>query len=216
MVEQSRVHENEQNGERWRVFAAVPVNDGVRAVMQRAQNRLAPLRWPVRWVDPRLAHITLRFYGDSDLDSVDEIRGALSDIVARHDSMQLQTGGIGAFPSAARLHVLWLGLEGDVKRLRLLAAAINPDGPEAGKPGRSFRPHITLARLRNGATPPVSVDEAAAALELPAVSLTLDRVQLIRSVLGPKGPSYTVIDEWMLAQPDIVPTQTPAGLHEHT
>ena len=203
--------------EPWRVFAAIPVNDSVRAVMQHTQNRLAELQWPVRWVDPRLAHVTLRFYGDSDEHAMEEIRDSLRAASMRHESMTLETTTLGAFPSASRAKVLWLGLGGDVRRLRLLASEINPDAVEAPGAGKSFKPHVTLARLRNGASPPSGVTEASAGLDLPTVGLPVDSIQLIRSVLGPKGPTYTVIDEWMLRTRDAAPASaTSPELHEHT
>ncbi|HUG14860.1 MAG TPA: RNA 2',3'-cyclic phosphodiesterase [Thermomicrobiales bacterium] len=219
MDEQRRTDDSTRhNGERWRVFAAAPINDDVRAVMQHAQNRLASNAWPVRWVDPRLGHLTLRFHGDSDIDAVSAIRGKLQQIAARHESMQLHTGAVGAFPSTSRARVLWLGLDGDVARLRSLAADINADGAaDAGTDRRPFKPHVTLARLRNGAAPLSNVAAAAGALELPAASLTIDRIQLIRSVLGPKGPTYSIIDEWpLIERPGEPAIETASDLHEHT
>jgi len=213
-----RDEQSENHGERWRVFAAAPLNDNVRAVMQHAQNRLKANTWPVRWVDPRLGHITLRFYGDSDQQAVADIQRELACIAARHDHMLLQTAGVGAFPSTSRARVLWLGLDGDVARLRSLARAINAAGSdEVSKDKRSFKPHVTLARLHNGALPLSDVANAAAALDLPAVSLPIDRVQLIRSVLGPKGPTYTVINEWLLNETATVPADaTASDPNEHT
>lgn len=203
--------------EPWRVFAAIPVNDGVRSLMQHTQNRLSALQWPVRWVDPRLAHVTLRFYGDSDEYAVAGIRESLREASMRHERMMLETTTLGAFPSTSRARVLWLGFGGDVRRLRLMASDIHPDAVEAPGSGKSFKPHVTLARLRNGAAPLTGVAGASSGLNLPAVSQPVDRIQLVRSVLGPKGPSYTVIDEWMLQIRGAVPAVTTAGeLHEHT
>jgi RNA 2',3'-cyclic 3'-phosphodiesterase len=216
MDEQRRTNNDTQNdADRWRLFAAAPINDGVRSVMQLAQNRLARHAWPVRWVDPRLGHVTLRFYGDSDTDTLAAIQRDLGDIAARHERMLFQTLGVGAFPSVSRARVLWLGLDGDVARLKSLA--IDIDAGDTGGVKRSFKPHVTLARLRGGAPALSDVASAAGALELPSVTLPVDRIQLIRSVLGPKGPTYNVIAEWMLVDHSAAPAVGSApALHEHT
>ena len=44
----------------WRVFAAVPVSDEVRELMRRAEETLALRGWPMKWVKPELAHLTLQ------------------------------------------------------------------------------------------------------------------------------------------------------------
>jgi RNA 2',3'-cyclic 3'-phosphodiesterase len=205
-----------RSDERWRVFASVPVNDAVRSIMQRAQNGLRAQDWPVRWVDPRLAHVTLRFYGDSDMVTVAGMRSALAEVAGRHDSLRLQTGSLDAFPSPTRARVFWLGLDGDVSPLRALVADINAGGEDEGNGKRSFKPHVTLARLRNGAHPPSNYAEAVAALDIPSVGLAIDRILLVRSVLGPKGPAYTTIGEWPLNTPAVdVATPAEAELHEH-
>lgn len=218
MTDRGAIGTHEQGeGERWRIFAAVPVNDAVRAIMQHVQNKLKTHAWAVRWVDPRLAHITLRFYGDTNVSAVSDIHGSLADVAACHESMLFQTGGVGAFPSVNRARVLWLGLDGDVTRLRALVTDINATGDaDPGNGKRSFKPHVTLARLRNGAQPPPNFAEAAAALDLPSAKLAVDRIQLIRSVLSPKGPSYTVIGEWPLMTPAAeLSLAVSPELHEH-
>lgn len=203
--------------ERWRIFAAVPVNDAVRSVMIHAQDRLKRHGWHVRWVDPQLAHLTLRFYGDSDTRTVDSIRRHIEHVAGRHQSIRLQTGALGAFPSASRPRVLWLGLDGDASRLRTLAEDIGAGG-DAGDPGgrQMFKPHITVARLRNGAQPPVDFAAAVRTLHLSAEELVADRVLLIRSVLGARGPAYTTIGEWPLTtRSSESPVHGTTELHEH-
>jgi RNA 2',3'-cyclic 3'-phosphodiesterase len=217
MNAQARANHTDVN-ERWRVFVAAPVPDPVRRVMQHVQNSLAARRWPVRWVDPRLAHITLRFFGDTPRAHLDVLREDLSQVAQRHDAMQLHTSSVGAFPSATRARVLWLGLNGQVTHLAALARDVEAIGPRAGGDDRKrpFKPHITLARLRDGSSPPADFSAAIAELDLPTLDLTIDRIDLVRSVLGPKGPTYTTIASFPLGTPATVatPASTPE-LREH-
>jgi RNA 2',3'-cyclic 3'-phosphodiesterase len=203
--------------ERWRVFVAAPVNGDVRRLMQYVQNTLVPRQWPVRWVDPKLAHITLRFFGDINVEHVRAVERELGVIAAQYRPLSLRTSHIGAFPSPTRARVIWLGLNGDVPQLAALSRAIESIGgepvPQSTK--RPFKAHITLARLRDRAASPPDFGEAIGAVEVPVVDQAVDRIQLVRSVLDPKGPTYTAIAEWPLGARAMTDTTTLPELHEH-
>lgn len=183
----------------WRVFAAVPVSDAVRALMRDTERQLAPRGWPLRWVRPDLAHLTLRFYGATDPARLPGLAARLASVAAAGRPLRLRTTTIGAFPSDRRPRVVWLGLGGDIAPLAALAAQVASASAGDGPPGdRPFAPHITLARLRDSAPAPEGFAAATSALRLPEVGFAVERLQLIRSVLGPGGPAYTTIGEWPL------------------
>ncbi|HMM43403.1 MAG TPA: RNA 2',3'-cyclic phosphodiesterase [Thermomicrobiales bacterium] len=189
----------------WRVFAAVPVSDGVRALMGDIQDALIPRGWRVKWVRPELAHLTLKFYGNIETERLPELSERLARVAASGRPLRMRTTTVGAFPSASQPRVLWLGLAGDVEPLAALATQVEDASVGYGKPeNRPFAPHVTLARLRDGAATPADFATAASGLHLAPVSFAIDRLRLIRSVLGPGGPAYTPIGEWPLsATPEI-------------
>ena len=94
----------------WRVFAAVPVSDDVRELMRRAEETLAPRGWPMKWVKPELAHLTLKFYGNISTDRLSDLSMRLATVAAGAGALRIRTTTVGAFPSAARPRVIWLGL----------------------------------------------------------------------------------------------------------
>ena len=47
----------------WRLFVAVPLPPGVRALLGDLIADLSAEGWPVRWVTPEGAHLTLHFLG---------------------------------------------------------------------------------------------------------------------------------------------------------
>lgn len=189
----------------WRVFAAVPVSDDVRALMGDVADELAPRGWPVKWVRPELAHLTLKFYGNVETARLPELTARLARVAQECQPLRMRTTTVGAFPSERRPRVLWLGLAGDVEPLAALATRVESASTGFGKSeDRPFAPHVTLARLRDGAALPADFAAAAAELRLNPVAFAIDRLQLVRSVLGPGGPTYTAIGEWPLgAVPEI-------------
>jgi 2'-5' RNA ligase len=184
---------------RWRVFAALPVNDAVREQMRDIRSKLAEYDRQLRWVDPRIAHLTVKFYGETATDRLPVLQRALADATSRARAVTLGTSGVGVFPSASRPRVVWLGLAGDIAHIEQLARAVEATSDAAGVPReqRPFKAHITIARVRDGADTHGLAD-ALAALDIPRVELPIERLQLIRSVLGPQGPTYTTIAEWPL------------------
>ena len=108
-------------------------------------------------------------------------------------SFELKTGDLGAFPSRGAPRVLWVGLgEGEV-RLKSLHKELERGFQGAGleKAAGSFRPHLTLARWgRHPQAVPSSFRLQSAALP-PVLSFMVEEVVLVKSVLGPRGATYT-------------------------
>jgi 2'-5' RNA ligase len=99
-----------------------------------------------RWIDKENYHITLRFIGDVDSRTADEIAGSLDQI--SRTSFSLELNGLGSFGSR-RPHSLWAGvtmtrelsdLQAELER-RIQRIGLEPER-------RKFAPHVTLARLR--------------------------------------------------------------------
>ena len=150
----------------------------------------------LRWVDPALMHLTLRFLGEVDEALLESLRERLDTIVPFQ--VALAGAAPGTFGTPRRTQVVWLGVGGDLARLEALASEVEAAVVAAGLPRepRAFRPHVTLARVRREATPQqrASVAAAVAALRLerPPPS-AVSEVALVRSHLGPRGPRYEVL-----------------------
>ncbi|MHB0875095.1 MAG: RNA 2',3'-cyclic phosphodiesterase [Anaerolineae bacterium] len=181
-----------------RLFVAVelpqPVVDALSEAQQGLKCRLGSQC--VRWSDPRGTHLTLKFLGDTDEARVPDIESALTETCASFTAGKLRLSCLGVFPSLQRPRVIWAGLDGDDSSLASLQAAIETALARLGFPaeGRPFSPHLTLGRVRDGAST-ADYDAIAAALSAaPAVvpaTLGVDEVSLMRSVLKPQGAEYT-------------------------
>ncbi|SCB14963.1 RNA 2',3'-cyclic phosphodiesterase [Rhizobium lusitanum] len=100
-----------------------------------------------RWIDVENYHITLRFIGDVDGRTADEIVDRLDRI--DRPEFQLRLEGIGSFGSK-KPHSVWAGvsqtpdmyaLQGEIERIcQRIGLQSDP---------RKFTPHVTLARLKS-------------------------------------------------------------------
>jgi 2'-5' RNA ligase len=71
-------------------------------------------RWPeLRWTAPELWHVTLAFLGEVPERVLPSLEIRLARAAGRHPPMTLRFAAAGAFPSAGRANVLWLGLRLD-------------------------------------------------------------------------------------------------------
>ena len=132
-----------------RVFLAIPLP---REVAQRLRGLIAGLRDDlptVRWSRPETLHLTLRFFGDIDEESLEKIGKIMLSIGRLHAPFAVDLIGLGTFPAANRARVFWLGVR-DRGELAALLDAFERRLPDAGIPReqRPFFPHLTLGRHR--------------------------------------------------------------------
>jgi 2'-5' RNA ligase len=187
-----------------RLFVAIVPPPEVTAELEARTAALRPA-WPaLRWTGPPSWHVTLAFLGEVADDLLPGLGERLARAAGRHPAQELAIRGGGAFPGASRARVVWAGLHADRQALAGLAASVAAGARRAGAPppdeGRSFRPHITLARLRE----PADVSGLTTALaELDGRSWTAVGIELIHSQLpaGPgSAPAYTSVAAWPLRQ----------------
>ncbi len=134
-----------------RLFVAVRIAPDVADRICRAQTDLEPLLSGIRWIKRESLHLTLKFLGHVDDGRIDDIQAAVQAAVARLPRFNVSCRGLGAFPDIRRPRVFWAGLDGGA--LPALADATEAALEPLGFPReqRSFKPHLTIGRWREGA-----------------------------------------------------------------
>jgi RNA 2',3'-cyclic 3'-phosphodiesterase len=158
----------------------------------------------VKWVDPKLMHLTLKFLGDQGPDKIEVIKKVLEASAASCQPLTLSTGPTGCFPNPKNLRIFWLGLEGDLDQLTGVQKGIEDGLAREGFPAenRPFTAHLTLARLRDECTMQERASFASviqSARFEPGISFAVERITLMKSTLTPPGPLYTRLAEFKLA-----------------
>ena len=173
-----------------RLFVALPILEPARHVITALLDRLRASDWPVRWVRPEGIHLTLKFYGEVAPERLEVIEEAIRFAAAGASPIPLRLASLGAFPTAARPRILWLGLEAP-PALELLQDRLERRGEDIGFPpeGAPFQPHVTLGRMREGhRLPPRALEGADGATE--KVAFLAEQVVLYESLLTANGPRY--------------------------
>ena len=179
-----------------RLFAAVEIDPAVKVrvggvieELQRAAIAHAP-RARIAWIPPERLHLTVRFIGEVDEGRAAAI-GAAFEPPFRTPSFDVVVGGVGAFPAKGNPRVVWAGIAEGATALVDLEREVSDrlTGCGVQKEDRPFRPHLTLARVR----------DAAGLRTVPLLEGLVDRtlgrsrvdaITLFQSRLSPKGPTY--------------------------
>lgn len=128
-----------------RLFTALDLPDTLR-------SRIGALRAPgaldARWTSPAQYHITLRFLGEVETDTARQYEDALTTVTA--PAAACVPYGLDVLPSRRNPSVLVVGLK-RTSSLQAVYQAVSDALGTAGLPpeDRSYRPHVTLARLND-------------------------------------------------------------------
>jgi len=167
--------------------AVAAVAGDCRREIERAASRAA-----IKWVPSENLHITLWFLGDVDDRRAAGLEAVLS---AALDTPRFRVGlhGLGAYPPAGRLRVIWVAVAEGRQALgdlyeelarRLAAQGFSPDS-------RGYSPHLTLARVKD-----VRGADAAAirsildSRRVPVAGFDVPAVTLFRSRTSEAGSQY--------------------------
>ena len=181
-----------------RLFFAIALPTDLKARLVAARDALAldPALWrPVR---PEALHLTLRFLGEVDPERLGAVSSIGRAAAASCSSIPCELGAIGAFPSAGRARVVWIGLDdcSPERDLARVARALEDGLREGGFPAeeRAFAPHVTIARAKRASRAP-SIPAAG-----PEGSFVAREFVLLRSHLGPTGSRYDLVGTFPLCQ----------------
>lgn len=181
-----------------RCFIAIELPDEIREGLGRLISKMKYKAPDAKWVEPGSIHLTLKFLGSVESARIPEITGAVAEAASGIPPLKLDVSGLGTFPGPNRVRVVWVGVGGDTDKLLQLQKRIDDNLDILGFPpeNREFTPHLTLARVRESATPAErqQLGQLIAAVKAPPIgTFTASSVSLMRSQLYRTGAVYTQI-----------------------
>jgi 2'-5' RNA ligase len=187
-----------------RIFLAVFPSPAAQGMASEVIERLRRPDDGVSWVKRENLHYTLRFLGDLGGDGARRAAEAAVEGAAAHPAFEARLGGLGAFPTAGRARVLWLGLREGAEALASLAGSVEQALRRKGfgRAERPFAPHLTIGRVRDPRRDwGEALERASGALATgeAAGGFRVDRVLVVHSRLSPRGSIYTVRHEARLS-----------------
>ena len=177
-----------------RTFVAVFPPPEVREALFRAARDL-PASQAFRLIASEKLHLTLKFLGNVAEDDLSRVKQSLGQLRGRHEPFEVETSGFGSFPSARKARILWAGVGEGSGPLRAVAQSVDDLLESAGfeREARPYVPHLTLGRARGRGA---KLDGAS--VSPPALRFTVSRVDLVESVPGERGVTYSVLETYSL------------------
>ena len=177
-----------------RLFVAVPVPEELRAKAAELGKEMKVDKRALSFVKAGNMHLTLRFLGEIDDETVAEVRERLRTI--KFERFECALRGIGAFPNENYVRIVWVGAESGGKLEALAKNVIHVlrgFGKEEKEEGGQFSAHLTLARVKQR----VDVREFIAKHKNDQFgSFEISEFHLIASVLKPEGSEYKVVEKF--------------------
>ena len=179
-----------------RAFIAIEISETIRAELGRFIERLKPHARGVKWVDPAIIHMTLKFLGDVPDESVPEVVRVVRECTRGVAPFYFDVHGTGAFPDVRRPKVIFAAALDEAGSAAELARRLD-EGMEAlgfEREKRPFAAHLTLGRVRE----PRPLPELARGLEACAKAdfgrMRVEQIVLMQSTLTAAGPVYAPVE----------------------
>ena len=185
-----------------RLFVAVDIDENLRAVITGLQSdlrdRINLKTGRLKWADPNLMHLTLKFLGEVEEDKVPGICEIVAAAAQSHESFSFEIPVLGCF--GRPIKVIWLGADEENENLLQLHQDIENALDSEGWPkeNRAFSPHLTLARVKDIIRDRNLKDMIKNYQPINSAVVNAVSVRVYQSVLTPAGAIYTALDETKL------------------
>ncbi|MDY6958812.1 MAG: RNA 2',3'-cyclic phosphodiesterase [Halobacteriota archaeon] len=170
-----------------RAFIAVEISDELKEKVRDIQLEFRG--FGLRFVNPAIAHLTLKFLGDVPEGKIKEIGKAMETVECEPFEAELK--GVGVFPNLNRIRVIWVGAHGNFNGLHdSVESKLTPLG--FARDGKEFKSHITVARAKDiskNETREIA-DKVRDLSKMDIGSMMVERIKLKKSTLTSNGPIY--------------------------
>jgi 2'-5' RNA ligase len=173
-----------------RAFLALEIQPDIVSYLRTVIEKLANRTEGVRWVRNEGIHITVKFLGEIEEETVEKMLNVLSPVGTRFVPFTARLGALDAFPTQRSARVIVVKLKEGIENVKSIFSEVEEKLAllNVEREKRGLTPHITLGRRRvpkpfpNG--DPMPVEER---------PFTIENLVLFKSVLTPGGAVYTPI-----------------------
>lgn len=170
-----------------RAFIAFELPSDIKVYLASVINAMSSRLKDVKWVDSDGLHITVKFLGEIEENKIELMKESLLHLENKYPPFTLTISHIDAFPNKKRPRVIVVHLKNGIDIMGNIFQDIENNLEKIGfeKEMRSFKPHITLGRMRN---PMPLIEKMMPVIE--QRSFKVDALILYKSTLTNKGAIY--------------------------
>ena len=181
---------NVKDSETVRSFLAIELDEDLVPKILDVQKEFKKTNANIKYVPSQNMHFTLKFFGNIDLDMVEDISAAVLKVIKDYSSFDLNIKKCGCFPNRNVIKVIWLGLD-EGSPIKDLQRDLDKEFKKLGiKKERNFISHLTIGRVKS----PKEKKEIRNTIEklenIEIGPMTVSKICLKKSTLTPQGPIY--------------------------
>ena len=168
-----------------RSFIGIVLPEDIKSYVIDVQNRLKSLPIKAKFVEPENLHISLSFLGEVESIMVEKLKLQLDGISKSYEKFEFVLGKLMLIPNEESTRVIALKIESDILESLRKDIVKTIDG-------KSHSSHLTLARIKNVMEKEEFL-ERIKTISLNEMSVKVDSIYLIESVLQKSGPVYITL-----------------------
>ena len=173
-----------------RSFLAIELAEDLVPKILDVQKEFKKTNANIKYVPSQNMHFTLKFFGNIDLDMVEDISMAVEKVIKNYSSFELNIKTCGCFPNMKVIKVLWLGLD-EGSPIKDLQKDLDKEFRKLGfKKEKNFISHLTIGRVKS----PKNKQEIRKTIEklenIEIGQMAVSKICLKKSTLTPQGPIY--------------------------
>ncbi|RLJ02907.1 MAG: RNA 2',3'-cyclic phosphodiesterase [Candidatus Aenigmatarchaeota archaeon] len=175
-----------------RTFIGIPIPVDLRERIVEIQHLL---KGNVKFVEPENLHVTVKFLGEIDENSVENVISNVHVALERFKRFRITLENLGCFPDLKRIRVIWIGVKENKEKLVNLIKEINSVLSGIGFcREKRIEPHVTIGRVKRRDERVVNSVKKIGDVNIG--EMFVEKVVLYKSELMPNGPVYTELHRW--------------------
>ena len=173
-----------------RSFLAIELDEELVRKIIDVQKEFKKTNANIKYVPSENMHFTLKFFGNIDMDMVEDIASAVEKVIKNYSSFDLNIKNCGCFPNKNVIKVLWLGLE-EGSPIANLQKDLDREFKKLGfKKEKNFISHLTIGRVKSPKNKKDIRNTIEKLEDIEIGQFTVSKICLKKSTLTSQGPIY--------------------------
>lgn len=184
-----------------RIFIAVKIDPGENLLNMISSLKAGFKDEKIKWTETENFHLTIAFLGNTEESRIKAINNMLLTTCEGFGEFEIVIKGAGVFKKISDPRIIWTGIETSDK-LNKLYDCINSGlkGTGISLEERTFRPHLTLGRIKSIRDHDNLRSLVARYLNAEMQSQPVNEVILYESILFQTGPVYNPLGKYPLVK----------------
>lgn len=183
-----------------RVFIAIEIDSEIKNKLSEYLSKLKRTGADVKWVAPENIHLSLKFIGYIEKETLINLNKIISNAVSCIGPFSISIGNIGAFPSIEKPRVVFVCVQERGNSLFKIYEKLDKGVEQLGikRESKKYVGHITLGRVKSQKNISKLKNILNSGTECYFGLEKVTSLSLIQSKLTPTGPLYTRLNNFIL------------------